>query len=410
MLSGTSDRPIPELGYRTPLQYAYKRNLNDLANKGVNGLMYPVSAGIKPGAATSVFSILGYDKRKYPGLSPIINAGLGAKLSTGDLTLRGSFASVDNEGKIVSPNAGGLEEGGKIFALSLDGMRIDGVKVSVKSSDEVTSASKIIGTGECGVVLHGKDLSDHIIVESSNDKLPTFRSVNTSDKALKTANVLNEFMENVRDVLKNNELNSKRILRKKLPVNCLILNNPAIVPDIKRFSQRYGVKGVCVAGDYRVKGVTKVCGMDSLNIEGATGFKNTNLIAKMDAAIDSLMNADLVLLHIKIPDIYSAEKDVKGKVDAIERADTALGYLLQEIRENAVIGVTCDYTRSTITGERTGDAVPISFFSPDGRKDEVREFDELACVSGHVGRFNGMDVIPYLLNLMDRPIELCDMR
>jgi 2,3-bisphosphoglycerate-independent phosphoglycerate mutase len=148
--------------------------------------------------------------------------------------------------------------------------------------------------------------------------------------------------------------------------------------------------------------------MDVINVEGATGGKNTNLIAKMEAVLEVLMNYHFVLLHIKMPDIYGMEKDARGKIDAIERIDTALGYLLQEAEGNTVIGVTSDYTRSTITGERTGDASPILFFSPCARRDEVREFDELSCVNGHVGRITGKSVMPFILNQMDMPMEIND--
>jgi 2,3-bisphosphoglycerate-independent phosphoglycerate mutase len=408
LLSGASDRPIPQLDNRTPLQYAYKRNINDLASKGINGMLYPISIGVKPGEASSVFSILGYDvEKEYPGLSPIVNAGLGTNLSPGDLALRGTFATVDENGNVISDDAG-LDEGGKVLALSLDGMDINGIRISVTSFDEVTSSAKNIGTSACGVVLHGKGLSNKIVPVENGKGLPHFKSINGSEEAKTTAQILNEFIENSRKMLEGNEINTRRKLRKKMPANSVVLGEPKVVPEIKRFNDKYNVKGACVAGNYLVKGVSRICGMDVINVEGATGGKNTNLIAKMEAVLEVLMNYHFVLLHIKMPDIYGMEKDARGKIDAIERIDTALGYLLQEAENDTVIGVTSDYTRSTITGERTGDASPLLFFSPGTRRDEVREFDELSCVNGHVGRISGKGVMPFILNQMDMPMEIND--
>ncbi|MDY6985775.1 MAG: hypothetical protein SVE93_05150 [Candidatus Thermoplasmatota archaeon] len=406
IISGSSDRPVPKLDNRTPLQYAYKRNLNDLANKGINGLMYPIRAGIKPGEAISIFSILGYDLKDYPGLSPVVNAALGSSLNPGDLTLRGTFASMDDEGRMIKPDAG-LEEGGKVLALTLDGMNINGVHISVNSFDEVTSAAKSIGTSECGVALHGKGLSNQIKA-MANGGIPHFKSLNGSEEAKTTAQILNEFVENATKTLKDSDINRRRKLRRKLPANALILRDPMMVPKIENFNEKYKVKGACVAGHYLVKGVSRLCGMDVIGVEGATGGKNTNLIAKMEGVIEGLINYHFVLLHIKMSDIFGREKDVQGKIDAIERIDAALGYLLQEVGEETTIGVTSDYTRSTATGLITGDASPILFFSKNARRDEVKEFDELSCVNGNIGRIRGRDVMPTLLNLMDIPIEVKD--
>lgn len=412
ILEGIADRPISILDHKTPLQYAYKRNLNSISNRGINGMLYPLGTGICPGEAVSMFAMLGYDPEKdYPGLSPIINAGMGAKLRPGDVALRGTFATVDPNKRIVDVSAGGLEEGGKILALSIDGMEISGVKVKVTSFDKVTSTSKRIGTSNCGVVLRGKGLSNHIemteILENGA-KVPYFRPVDGSEKAKTTAEVLNQFMESSMEVLKKSEINAKRIARKRAPVNAILLRDPSIIPALPTFEEKYKIKGKCIAGDHLVKGIARLIGMDVVEVEGATGTKYTNLIAKVEGVIEALTNNCLAILHIKMPDLCSMEKDPKGKVDAIERIDTALGYLIEEIGEDIAICVTSDYTRSTLTGRRTGDGVPIAFASPGIRKDEVKEFDEFSCVNGYMGRINGKSVIPYLLNIMNCPIEVKD--
>jgi len=412
ILEGIADRPISVLDHKTPLQYAYKRNLNSISNRGINGMLYPLGAGICPGEAVSMFATLGYDPEKdYPGLSPIINAGMGTKLNPGDVALRGTFATVDSEKRVVDVSAGGLEEGGKILALSIDGMEISGVKVKVTSFDKVTSTSKRIGTSDCGVVLRGKGLSNRIetteILENGV-KVPYFRPVNGSEGAKTTAEVLNQFMENSMEVLKNSEINAKRIARKRRPANAILLRDPSIIPVLPTFDEKYKVKGKCIAGDHLVKGIARLIGMDVIEVEGATGTKYTNLIAKVEGVIEALTNNCLAILHIKMPDLYSMEKDPKGKVDAIERIDTALGYLIEETDEDTAFCVTSNYTRSTLTGRRTGDGVPITIVSPGIRNDEVKEFDEFSWVNGHIGRINGKSLIPYLLNVMDCPIEMKD--
>ena len=60
-----ADYPIPELGNKTPLQAAYKPNMDSIAAQGRSGLIKNVPDGLAPGSETAICSILGYDPRIY---------------------------------------------------------------------------------------------------------------------------------------------------------------------------------------------------------------------------------------------------------------------------------------------------------------------------------------------------------
>jgi len=51
----------------------------------------------------------------------------------------------------------------------------------------------------------------------------------------------------------------------------------------------------------------------------------------------------------------------------------------------------------------SGDTVPILFFGPNVRVDEVKEFDEISCSQGHL-RLEGKDLLPVILNHLDRAL------
>ena len=58
---GMADYPVPELGNKTPLQAAYKPNMDSIAAKGQSGLIKTVPDELNPGSETAICSLLGYD-------------------------------------------------------------------------------------------------------------------------------------------------------------------------------------------------------------------------------------------------------------------------------------------------------------------------------------------------------------
>ena len=67
---GMADYRMPQLGHRTPLQYARKPNIDFLAANGETGIVRTIPEGVDPGSDTANLSVMGYD----PG--NIIPAGL----------------------------------------------------------------------------------------------------------------------------------------------------------------------------------------------------------------------------------------------------------------------------------------------------------------------------------------------
>ena len=55
---GLGDRPVPEMGSKTPLEYAATPTLDRLAREGECGLMDPIAPGIRAGSDTAHLAIL----------------------------------------------------------------------------------------------------------------------------------------------------------------------------------------------------------------------------------------------------------------------------------------------------------------------------------------------------------------
>src|SRR5947209_19041818 len=96
VLDGLGDDPLPQLGDKTPLEAARHPNLDSLAARGRNGMVYTVGKGIAPESDIAVFAILGYDPRVYhSGRGPMEALGAGMEGRRGELAYRINFATVE---------------------------------------------------------------------------------------------------------------------------------------------------------------------------------------------------------------------------------------------------------------------------------------------------------------------------
>src|SRR5437762_14366209 len=133
IFDGLGDRPLTELGHKTPLESTPKPNLDWFAANGVNGLVDPIAPGVVAGSDTSHLALFGYDPREvYTGRGPFEAAGVGIDLQPGDVAFRGNFASVDDDLRITDRRAGRIREGTDELAKALDGLRLGRIRATVR--------------------------------------------------------------------------------------------------------------------------------------------------------------------------------------------------------------------------------------------------------------------------------------
>src|ERR671932_148517 len=108
LLDGIGDLPHPLLGNLTPLEVAHTPNLDKLASNGCMGNVISVGKGIAPQSDIAVFNMLGYTFKNgsYVGRGVIESIGCNIDFREGDLALRGNFATVDKNLKVIDRRAG----------------------------------------------------------------------------------------------------------------------------------------------------------------------------------------------------------------------------------------------------------------------------------------------------------------
>src|SRR5881398_1689804 len=108
LLDGVADLPHPNLNDLTPLEAACTTNMDHLATNGCMGETITVGEGIAPQSDIAVFNMLGYSflDGSYVGRGVIESIGSDIDFRDGDLALRGNFASVDSNLRLIDRRAG----------------------------------------------------------------------------------------------------------------------------------------------------------------------------------------------------------------------------------------------------------------------------------------------------------------
>jgi 2,3-bisphosphoglycerate-independent phosphoglycerate mutase len=390
---GLSDRPVRELDNKTPLQFAKKPAMDALSRHGVSGTMDVVGPGVVPGSDTAHLALFGYDPYTvYTGRGPIEAAGAGVALDRGDVAFRCNFATVDKNGMITDRRAGRIKSGTDELARAITGMEIDGVEIIFKEGSEHRGV----------LVLKGKGLDYRVSDIDPHCEGPVRESRPLSPEAKKTARVVNQFVKKSSAILAASPVNMQRVKDGLPPANIILPRGAGSTRALEPLTDRYGITCAAVAGVTLVKGICRIVGMDVPDVAGATGGLDTDYKAKADAALRLLQNHDFVFVNVKAGDIAGHDGDFRMKVRVVESIDMMLGIMLKDMKEDVVVALTCDHSTPVVVKEHSADPVPITISGGGARVDGVREFDEISCASGALGRMRGMDLMPTMLGMADR--------
>ncbi|MFQ6051418.1 MAG: 2,3-bisphosphoglycerate-independent phosphoglycerate mutase [Candidatus Hydrothermarchaeota archaeon] len=381
VVDGMGDRPIDG---KTPLQYANTPNIDLLCREGITGQMNTITPGIVPGSDTGHLAIFGYDPYKtYPGRGVFEALGAGIKLEEGDVAFRCNLATVDEKLNVVDRRAGRIKDGKKIVE-EIDGMEINGVEIILKSTTE----------HRCSLVLRGENLSNKIsdVDPHSETKIWKSKALENTHEARRTADIINKLVEESYKILKDHPINKEREKEGKLPANILLPRGAGKYVEIESIKEKWGFKASCIAGGALYKGVARYLGASIIDVRGATGRLDTNLHAKVDAALKSAEQYEYTFLHIKGCDNASHDGDFRAKAEMISRIDEEVVSKLIDF--DGYVLITADHSTPVFVKRHTSDPVPILFHGEDVRRDSVELFDEISVVHGGLGTLRGIDLMP----------------
>ena len=365
---GMADWRVKELGNRTPLEAADTPNMDFLAKEGACGLAETVPKGFEPGSDVANLTILGVDVRKYyTGRGPIEALAKGIK---GKLDIRCNLFYVEN-GIMVDYSARRIddEEAKEVIDALNKAVEYDFVRFHH-------------GTSYRNLVTINKDFNDNVKTTPPHDiQGEPISKYLPEDKEL--ANLLIELMEISKRVVP--EVTKK--------ANMVWIWGGGRMPNFPKFEERWGVKGVMISEVDLLKGIGRGLGFEVVEVEGVTGYIDTNYRGLAKAVLRSLKDKDFVVLHTEGIDEVGHEGDAEKKVEAISIYDEkVVGYLIDRLDlEETRIMLLPDHP--TPVAVRTHVAEPVPFLIYGWKRDEVKEFNEFSCRKGKFGLIDGLKLM-----------------
>lgn len=400
-----ADLPIPELGGKTVLQAADKPNLDFLTANGRSGLAVTVPEGYSPGSDVANMSIFGYDPAVYyTGRSPLEALSMGVSLSGNELAFRMNLITVGAADGTVSESLSFSDA----FIVDYSGGHITSgeAKQLVKAVEAEFGNDRFRfypGISYRHLLVaqdnYGKDLAltppHDITGQKAIDYLP--------DGSSAEAETYLKMMTASYSLLSAHPVNKKRVSEGKLPANCIWLWGQGNAPVFEPFEKLHGKTGAVISAVDLLKGIGICAGLRVIEVEGATGFLDTNYGGKVDAAKAALKECDFVFVHIEAPDECGHIGDVKKKIQAVEDLDAQVIGPLLEYAKNADepyrILVMPDHPTPVALKTHTSDPVPFVLYDTrEPQVDAVQTFDEAAVSDGEFGILYAPELISLLIS------------
>lgn len=400
IIDGIADRPMKELGSKTVLEVANIPNLHRVAKNGILGIFDPLNMpGRRAGSDTATLSILGYDPYKiYTGRGPIEVAGTGIKLKKGDVSLRCNYCTVDENFVLLNRTADYIREGSEELETALNN------QIELSEPD-VQFIFRNAADYRCVLHFRGADLSPNI---SDTDpwkegaKVLDSKAIDGKSESIKTSKLVNEFVRKSYEVLNNHPVNENRRKIGKPPGNLIMPRGAGDTPTFENFNEKWNLKGACIAGISLIKGLGALMGMDIIEVPGATGYIDSDFMAMGRKAIENSSEYDFILVHMEGTDEVAHDGMLKEEIETLEKVDLMIGWVYDHLPEDTFLVVLSDHTTSTELGKHTADPPPIMITGPTIFKDDAIKFTEREARKGMLHRIRGNDIIPILLDYMDR--------
>ncbi len=368
VLDGVGGIPVKE-HKGSELQAANTPNLDALARESSCGLLDIVGPGITPGSGPGHLSLFGYDPLHYDVGRGVLSAlGIDFDLHEGDVPARVNFATIDKDGKIADRRAGRIDDetNRRITQKIKDNVKLD---YDAEYFFETEKEHRAV------FVLRGKDLSGEL-----SDTDPQIEGMEPqpvealADEAKKTAEIVTDFINQVRDILVDEE-----------KANMILMRGFDYFQPFPSLYDRFKLRAVCIAEYPMYRGVSKLLGMKLM--------PQPEIIEDRFRVVEDIYGDafDFYFVHVKKTDSNGEDGNFQGKARVLEEIDKHIPRLLKLNPE--VLIVTGDHSTPCAMKSHSWHPVPTLLNSKYAIKDDVTEFNEIACAKGILGVRPGVQLM-----------------
>ena len=398
LCDGMADRKIEALGNKTPMECASKPFMDKLAKTAEIGMCRTVAAGLKPGSDVANLSVMGYDPTVcYTGRSPLEAASIGVDLKETDVALRCNIVTLSSEENYEEKTMVDYCSGDISSAEAAEIIKT----IEEKLGNEIYKFYNGVSYRHCLVVQNGTtdlgtmtpphDISGRVIKEYLSDS--------------ENAKPLIDLMKKSYDILKDHPVNLARRAKGLNEANSIWLWGEGRKPQLENFQEKFGVKGCVVSAVDLLKGIAICAEMEAPDVEGATGYIDTNFEGKTKAGLKALdEGCDLAYFHFEAPDECGHRGECQNKVKAIEIIDErSLKLILEHFEksgEDFRILIMPDHPTPLSTMTHSSDPVPYLLYDSRKALGQNEAFNEELCEQTGNYVEHGPDIMKKLLEKM----------
>jgi len=395
---GCADEPIEALGGRTPLEAANVPAMDQLAQTGKLGLANNTPDHFPAGSEVANLCLLGYDPDRYfTGRAPLEAAAQSITLEQGDWAVRCNLVTIEDQTMIdFTADHVTTEEATEL---------LDSLQAELQSNHAIESRLSFVpGVSYRNLLIYrGHESLEAPFSKDTRSTAPhdiTDLPVGNDFPRGPGSDLLVRLMNRSAEVFANHRVNQKRIEAGKRPVTSVWLWGVGDAPELPSFESRHGVRGVMITAVDLLRGIAALVGWPRIEVEGATGYLDTDYAAKGRAAVEALKTYDLVCVHIEAPDEASHEGRHDAKIEALEQIDRHIVAPLAEAlfaQGDYRILITPDHPTYCRTKKHTHAMVPWLISGTRIDPDSQTRYDEKAAESSGECFANGWELMDQLI-------------
>ncbi len=387
---GMGDYKLGGLGGKTPLEAARTPAMDYAASKGEIGTTLTIPQGFPKGSDVANLGIFGYDPAKYyTGRSPLEALSLKIDLSAEEVAFRCNLVNLaQKDGRLIMNDfsAGHIttQEAAKIIDTLNEHLSDESVRFFHGISYRHIMVKKRGATGLGLTPPH--DITDMEIQPYMPD-------------STRAKDIL-QLMQRSVDILKDHDVNVKRVSENKLPANSIWLWGEGHAPKLPSYKEKYNLTGAVISAVDLIKGIGIAAGLTPVEVPGATGYIDTDYEAKARYALSELEEKDFVYLHVEAPDEAAHQGHTGLKVKAIEDFDEkvvkAIFDGMRKFKDYKII-ILCDHFTPISLKTHTDDKVPVIIYDSRNENNFDRAYDEKNAAKGELRIDNAYDIMDYVV-------------
>jgi 2,3-bisphosphoglycerate-independent phosphoglycerate mutase len=387
---GAADEPQASLNNLTPFEFAQTPHMDAVATLGVVGRANHVPDSMPSGSDVGTMSLFGYDPLEFhTGRAPLEAAAQGIELGEKDWAVRCNLVTVAD---------------GRMKSFTAEQM----------PNDIGRGLMQALQKNQCGdrhwKYYPGISYRNLLIYRARDTSAPFNKETSTTpphditDQEIVSflptgpgSDVLKELMQQSVELFAADESNSAR---GESAATQTWLWGEGSRPAFRSFSERFGVNGAVITAVDLLRGIGRLLGWSVVEVEGATGYLDTDYKAKGLAAIETLKTHDFVVVHVEASDEASHEGDAPAKVEALERIDADIvGPVHDYLKEQGEYRLLLSPDHPTFLRTKTHSHgyVPVAACGRGIDADSAISYNDVTAAASDLVFEKGHELMPWLI-------------